>query len=154
MNQMSHITLWVSHCQHKYTNWEVGGQQRQICGCTHAILDRRQDDFSLCNSKKKKTLKKNPLDLSSHSRLQWPGQSPLHWQTPLRCHRFIYEWVFSGEEGRKKKCLCTLQILPPTTDETGTSRGADPSGRGGTARRPSWSALPRSPCTPSLQMKS
>lgn len=157
MNQMSHITLWVPHCQHKYTNGEVGGWRRQICGCTHANLDRRQDEFSLCN-REKKNERKNPLDLSSHSRLQWPGQSPLHWQTPLRCHRFIYEWVFSGEETKKKNASAHFRSPRRRPTRRERAAGADPSGRGGTARRPSWSASPpppsRSPSTPSPQMKS
>lgn len=49
---MSHITPWVSCCLRKYTNREEEGRRRQICGCTHANLDRRQDEFSLCNRKK------------------------------------------------------------------------------------------------------
>lgn len=130
MNQMSHITPWVSCCQRKYTNREEEGRRRQICGCTHANLDRRQDEFSLCN-------RKNPLDSSSHSRLRWLGQSLLHWQTPLRCHSFIYEWVF-GE--RKKMPPCTSD---PSTDSQwdGNEPLADPSSRLGAGCWLSWSAL-------------
>lgn len=153
MNQMSHITLWVSHCQHKYTNREVGGRQRQICGCTHANLDRRQDDFSLCNSRKKHSKKKTfRFIIALQTAVAGSEPTPLANATPMSS---LYLWVgVFGRGEQKKKSLRTLQILPPTTDKTGTSRGADPSGRTGTARRPSWSALPRSPCNPTLQMKS